>query len=172
MKSGAMIGAALLLAAGVVLGATVFRTDIAQATGLAQSVTVDNTAANPVPVHEQGTAQVRVTNSSVPVSPSYETQLLLDQVFQDNGRATIAVGAYKTVHLDFVLENGGCAGSGASLLAVETTQFLFRERIRADEACVSGFAGKTIEMPGQSMTLIVGAPPGDSWRVVVFGRAN
>jgi hypothetical protein len=40
---------------GVVLGATAFRTDIAQATGLAQSVTVDNTAANPVPVKEQNT---------------------------------------------------------------------------------------------------------------------
>jgi hypothetical protein len=41
---------------GVVLGATVFRSDIAQATGLASSVTVANTANNPVPVHEQGTA--------------------------------------------------------------------------------------------------------------------
>jgi hypothetical protein len=53
MRQRAIIGALLLVGVGVALGATVFRTDIAQATGLAQSVTVDNTAANPVPVREQ-----------------------------------------------------------------------------------------------------------------------
>jgi hypothetical protein len=53
MRRNATIGALLLIAVGVALGATVFRTDIAQATGLAQAVTVDNTAANPVPVREQ-----------------------------------------------------------------------------------------------------------------------
>ena len=68
MQRPALIGALLLVVAGVVLGATVFRTDIAQATGLAQAVTVNNTPANPVPVHEQGTAQVNVTNSSLDVS--------------------------------------------------------------------------------------------------------
>jgi hypothetical protein len=37
MKHQAGIGALLLLCVGIVLGATVFRADIAQATGLAQS---------------------------------------------------------------------------------------------------------------------------------------
>jgi hypothetical protein len=64
MRKRAFIGALLLVGVGVVLGATVFRADIAQATGLAQSVTVTNT---PLPVHEQGTASVNVTNTSVPV---------------------------------------------------------------------------------------------------------
>jgi hypothetical protein len=64
MRRHAIIGALLLMGLGVSLGATVFRTDIAQATGLAQSVTVTNT---PLPVHEQGTASVTVTNTSVPV---------------------------------------------------------------------------------------------------------
>jgi hypothetical protein len=50
MHRTAFVGALLLVGVGVVLGTTVFRTDIAQATGLAQSVTVNNTAANPVPV--------------------------------------------------------------------------------------------------------------------------
>lgn len=81
MKRQAGIGALLLLCAGVVVGATVFRTDIAQATGLAQSVTVNNTPGNAVPVreqnldasgnvkvHEQGTANVNVTNSSLTVA--------------------------------------------------------------------------------------------------------
>jgi hypothetical protein len=50
MRRRAMIGWLLLIGVGVVLGTTVFRIDIAQATGRAQSVTVDNTTANPVPV--------------------------------------------------------------------------------------------------------------------------
>jgi len=56
MRRRALIGALLLIGVGVVLGATVFRTDIAQATGLAQSVTVDNTPAQAVPVREQNLA--------------------------------------------------------------------------------------------------------------------
>lgn len=53
MRQGAIIGGLLLVTVGIVLGATVFRTDIAQATGLAQAVTVSNTAAQAVPVREQ-----------------------------------------------------------------------------------------------------------------------
>jgi hypothetical protein len=81
MKRQAGIGALLLICVGVVVGATVFRTDIAQATGLAQSVTVNNKPGNAVPVreqnldgsgnvkvHEQGTANVNVTNSSLTVA--------------------------------------------------------------------------------------------------------
>jgi hypothetical protein len=81
MKHRAPVGALLLVGVGVVLGATVLRTDIAQATGLATgpNVTVVNTPAQAVPgreqntdgggnikVHEQGTADVNVTNTSVP----------------------------------------------------------------------------------------------------------
>jgi hypothetical protein len=77
-------GSLLLIVIGVVLGATVFRTDIAQATGLAQAVTVSNTASNPVPVreqnldggnikvHEQGT--VRVDDGSAPLERTFFVQ--------------------------------------------------------------------------------------------------
>lgn len=61
--------ATLALLIGLVLGGTVFRNDIAQATALAQAVTVANTSANPVPVHEQGTADVTV-NGTVAVAPA------------------------------------------------------------------------------------------------------
>jgi hypothetical protein len=81
MRRQAVIGALVLVGVGVVLGATVFRTDLAQAAGLGKSVTVDNTAAQAVPVreqsldgsnvrvHEEGTAKVKVTNSSLTVGP-------------------------------------------------------------------------------------------------------
>jgi hypothetical protein len=80
MRRRTMIGAFLLVGLGALLGTTVLRDDIAQATGLAQSVTVNNTAANPVPVqeqnldgsnirvHEEGTAGVNVTNTSLAVN--------------------------------------------------------------------------------------------------------
>ena len=95
MRRRAITGALLFIGVGVVLGATVLRTDIAQATGLAQAVTVDNTAANPVlvkeqradangnikvheqgtaAVHEQGTANVNLTNSSVTVASEASTK--------------------------------------------------------------------------------------------------
>lgn len=86
MRQRAIIAALLAITVGVVLGATVFRTDIAQATGLAgPDVRVINTPAQAVPVreqnldargnvkvHEQGTAEVHVTNSSVNVAADEE----------------------------------------------------------------------------------------------------
>jgi hypothetical protein len=80
MKRQAGIGALLLACVGLVLGATVLRSDIAQATGLAQSVTVNNTAAQAVPVreqnldgqnirvHEEGTAAVRSADEEIAVT--------------------------------------------------------------------------------------------------------
>src|SRR5262245_40112551 len=81
MPRKAGIGALLLIGIGIGIGATVFRSDIAQATGLAQAVTVNNTAAQAVPVreqnldggnikvHEEGTASVHdgTAAGSVPV---------------------------------------------------------------------------------------------------------
>ena len=81
MRRHAIIGTLLLIGLGVILGATVFRTDIAQATGLAQAVTVSNTTTNPVPVreqnldggnikvHEQGT--VKMVNTDVRTAVRY-----------------------------------------------------------------------------------------------------
>jgi hypothetical protein len=95
MRQQARIGALLLIGVGVVLGATVFRADIAQATGLAQAVTVTNSPAQAVPVreqnldgngfikiHEQGVAKVVNANE-----PSY-------QPFQANFGNTILDGGY------------------------------------------------------------------------------
>jgi hypothetical protein len=150
-KYGVGAGGMLVLVMAVLLATGWGSAVAAQIT----NVFVTNDAAHPVPVQNQ-----------------IETQLLFDQVLQDGDRVTIPVAAYKTLHFDFDLTNGTCATSGASLLVVEATRFLERLRIGADEACTGGFTGKTIEIPGRSITLIVHALPGDTWRVVVFGRAN
>src|SRR6476646_207934 len=68
MQLPALIGALLLVGVGVVLGVTVFRSDIAQATGLAQSVTVDNTPAQADQVREQdldASGNIRVREQGV-----------------------------------------------------------------------------------------------------------
>src|SRR4051794_11376553 len=92
-------GAVFVVVLAAVLGATVFREEVAAAAATL-NVFVTNDAAHPVPVHEQGTLTV--------VAP-VETQLLLDQTYQDGDRVTLDVAAYKTVHFDFDLTNGTCA---------------------------------------------------------------
>jgi hypothetical protein len=69
VRHRAILAAALLIGVGIVLGTTVFRADIAQATGLAQSVTVANTRANPVPVAQQGAVLVQGRVNARPVAP-------------------------------------------------------------------------------------------------------
>lgn len=63
----ALIPAFLLVLGAVVLGSTLFREQLAQAATPFTNVVVGNTSTNPVPVQQQGTASVNVTNSTVPV---------------------------------------------------------------------------------------------------------
>jgi hypothetical protein len=61
-------GAAVLtLVTGMVLGGTVFRAQVADAAAILQ-VRVVNTTADPVPVDQQGTTDVNVTNGSLDVA--------------------------------------------------------------------------------------------------------
>jgi hypothetical protein len=63
----AIIPALLLVLGSVVLGATVFPEQLARATPGIQDVFVTNSTREPVPVHEQGTADVNVTNAPLAV---------------------------------------------------------------------------------------------------------
>ena len=69
----AIITALLLVLGSVVLGATVFPEQLARATPGIQDVFVTNSTREPVPVHEQGTADVSVTNAPLAVRESGET---------------------------------------------------------------------------------------------------
>jgi hypothetical protein len=74
MQRRASIGALLLVASGAILGATVFRTDIAQATGLAQPPTPvreqNLDGGGNIRVHEQGVVPVEGTVSALPAAPT------------------------------------------------------------------------------------------------------
>lgn len=171
-------GGLVLLA--LILGATVFREPVAWAAQAVDAHITNLDANGNIKVHEQGTANVavqgtptvNVANASLPVTPSYETQLLVNQSATNGDTLTVPVAAFKTVHLDFDLESGACAGSGAELRVVERTTLQFRGRILAADACSSDPPGLTLEMPGRSLDLFVIAPPGDTWHVDAFGRAN
>ena len=68
------IGAAvLLLLGGLLLGGTVFSSQVASAAQAILQVNVVNPTTSPVPVHEQGTASVNVTNESLAVTQAPPT---------------------------------------------------------------------------------------------------
>ena len=159
----ALLAAFCVVVLATALGATVFREEIAAA---AQNlnVFVTNDATNPVPA--------TVVNTPLAVDAGFETKVLLDRVMTGGEDATISVAAYKTVHVDWTLQNGTCFGSGAALSIIENTGFTRRGFIPANDACVGDFTGETLEIPGRSLKFILAAPAGDTWRVIVFGRAN
>jgi hypothetical protein len=149
MRQRAILGAVLLIGAGVILGATVFRADIAQATGLAQAVTVDNTAANPVPVtaastlpvHEQGTANVNVTNSSLSVAPQSPITSG-GQLFQADGGEDASFGGDIT----------------ASALMVTFTSSAFEVILLNDDRIVARFLGPASITGNRSYQLALNRP--------------
>jgi hypothetical protein len=82
MRKAQVLGIMLLVISALVLGGTVFRQQVADASALL-NVFVTNDSSHPVPVkeqnvdangnikvHEQGTADVRVTNSSLTIAPA------------------------------------------------------------------------------------------------------
>src|SRR6476646_1093715 len=134
MQLPALIGALLLVGVGVVLGTTVFRTDIAQATGLAQSVTVSNTAANPVPVHEQGTADVNVTNSSLTVDGTVGIDPSANGVHEVNSVASSPFT--RTAFASFGSGNPGAFNAEVDLYTVPS-----------DQRVVVTYAAATVNIP-------------------------
>jgi hypothetical protein len=132
MRRRAIIRALLLVGVGVVLGATVFRTDIAQATGLAQGVTVINTPAQAVPVREQNLdgSNIRVHEEGTP---------------QVRPTPTLAVNAFSTDNND---GGSGVNPSGSFGHTINATMISID--LDANATAVSFYNGndKTLNLPG------------------------
>lgn len=88
----ALIPAFLLVLGSVILGATVLREPLAKAATPFTNVIVGNTSSNPVPVDEQGTADVKVTNSSLPVNVTNSSLNVAQQPPITGGGSDAAVG--------------------------------------------------------------------------------
>ena len=67
-RSKRTVAAVLLLVAGMLLGGTVLRAPMADAAQAILQVNVVNPTTSPVPVRQQGTADVNVTNGSLAVT--------------------------------------------------------------------------------------------------------
>jgi hypothetical protein len=122
MRKTVILGIALLVTSVVVLGGTVFRTQVADATNL-MSVFVTNDASHPVPVreqntdangnikvHEQGTANVNVTNPSIAVNGTVsvtpgDSVLLTSGKLTANGFITVDTTKYTYVSVHIFYEN-------------------------------------------------------------------
>ena len=151
MPRQAIIGALLLIGVGVVLGTTVFRADIAQATGLAQSVTVANTTTNPVPVAVQG-----------------QTELVVQHTFTGPAAVgNIDVSKYKEIRVAFNPNGVTCAIASLTITGPAGA-------LDEMEACGATLAdrNKTYDVPGQSLELEFSGGTSDQATVTVYGRTN
>jgi hypothetical protein len=93
---GPTIYAGLAIVVGVVLVATVSRDDIARATSLAQTVTVDNTPAQAVPVVQQGPVSVQGTLGARPVAPQAPWRSDISSVAIATGSQKVLAGPSAT----------------------------------------------------------------------------
>jgi hypothetical protein len=166
MRQRATIGGLLLVVLGVILGATVFRTDIAQATGLADkpNVTVVNTPAQPVPVHEVGTAKVEVVGTPAQtVSTSFAD---LGRVASGVVGDPVDVSGFKQIRL--VASGLTCGGN-------DQVQVSAREGNNSYSIAIWNFCSDddlTLEVPGRTLRLTCFCDSGHYVDVGMFGRSN
>lgn len=144
----AFVGLALLC--GAVLSATVFRNDIAKATGLAQKVTVNNTSSNPVPVTAPG------------------TELVIQHTFTGSAAiSNIDVSKYKEIRVAFNPQGVTCAIASLTITGPAGP-------LDEMKACGPTLAerNKTYDVPGLSLELEFAGGGGDQATVTVYGRTN
>jgi hypothetical protein len=181
MRRMSVIGALLLVCVGVVLGTTIFRDDIAQATGLAQSVTIANTPSNPVPVQQQGTADVNVTNSSLAVRDQVTTQLVATgNVGSSNASLPdMDVSGYKQVRVGISVV--ACLPpNAAGILTIGSKEAGQEYNLAFWNICGGALQGGTpipgqgavFDVPGRTLSIHCISCTDVSVGLAVFGRSN
>jgi hypothetical protein len=163
----------LLILGATILGSTVLREPIANA---AQSV--DANIIGPldgqgnVKVHEQGTANVNVTNSTVPVheqgttnvKASDQTQVVLKRDFATDQDVTIAVDAYREIRVEL-----NCSAGDELAIVDPLSTNAFGPNILDILHCEQS---RVYETPGTTLVLHVAVGTFDQPTVVVYGRSN
>jgi len=108
----ALAATGLVLSCSAVLGATVFREQVAQAARTIMAVEVVNTVSEPVPVRQQGTVDANLTNTRIRVAPTAAPKS------GAIGPISTSPGNDTDVHFDF----GGSDTVTASLVTVTSQQ--------------------------------------------------
>jgi hypothetical protein len=150
----AIIPAFLLVLGSTVLGATVLREPLARAAVPIASVLVTNDASRPVPVreqnldrdgnikvHQQGTANVNVTNSSLPVAPP--------EPITGGGGSLTAPCLAPAVPTDVVT---------ATALQIVWTSGVHRVRLKLGDSAVASFAGPALTGDASPLALALTRP--------------
>jgi hypothetical protein len=133
--------ALLVLLLSAVLGATVLREPIAYAASPFQSVLVANTADSPVPVAQQGTANVNVTNETLSVAqppvtggggqrivavtinePPFPAQTASAMTVGFQGGASLAILSYQGAIVAWVIGSVASATGGPETVPVNLTR--------------------------------------------------
>lgn len=146
----ALIPTVLLVLLSVVLGATVLREPLASAKTLAQSVVVSNMPDQPVPVHEQGTANVNVANTSLKTSSADTTDLVFHGYPNGTDYTTpvLDVSRYSQVRIN--MDNGY---SGPAPVRIFSLNAAGTSASTLEELTIAGFGfvSRTYDVPGQKI---------------------
>jgi hypothetical protein len=184
----ALLPAFLLLLGSVVLGATVFHEPVANAAQQVVNAFVTNDAAHPVPVqeqradangnikvHEQGTANVNVANSVVPVEDQSSTSLLFQGVMTPINMGgqfqRIDVRGFSKVRIftRIVDADRNQCQTGADAIRVQVPEGSDTLDLDAfDLDCVGTGVTRLYEVPGRTLQLAVTGFA--THHVIVFGR--
>jgi hypothetical protein len=184
-----LVIATTLLVTSLVLGATVFRSQVASAAPAILNVFVTNDAANPVPVREQGTVKVNV-DGTVNVSNFPSTQNVAGAVSSSDTTVTLAsafsvpitaaqqnlftnldVSAYKTIRIYL-----SCNGNSSNCPNTTINLGDFTDCLCIlDSFALGGFnATRSYETISQRLLLFItnGTPDVTSISYKVVGRRN
>jgi hypothetical protein len=134
------------------------------------NVFVTNTSSNPVPVqavgtlpvHEQGTATVNVTNTPLPVKSADTTKVIFDQSLPQNFTDDIDTEDWKEIRVFISLGSGICITSRDAAGA-----------LLAPQQCYEG-TSVLLELPPPKIKIVSECSQGCSGfpRIVVIGRTN
>lgn len=168
--------AALLLVTSLVLGATVFRAEVARAAQAILPVLVTNNASQPVPVREQGTPTVGINPSANGVTSADTTRTLFDQtVTGANFSGDIDTANAKQIRLFIWVLPGSCVSLDGALIQGKDASGEFIGLV-ARARPEPGFCHLSylIDLPPPKIRIVLeGSMSGTlSWRLVVIGRSN
>jgi hypothetical protein len=135
------------------------------------SVFVNNDASHPVPVHEQGTANVNIASSAaLPVHEQQDTQLIATGTLSASNPAMpdINVSAYREIRI--VHGAVFCTSTTANYL-VEAIEGGEQYLVDGGDIC-SNPPNDVLQVPGRTIRIRCTCSGGDFSNIAVFGRTN
>jgi hypothetical protein len=179
MPRNALIGALTVIGLSVLLGATVFREEIAQASqAVSAEIVGPLDGQGNVKVHEQGTADVHITNRAVTVTGAVAidetTSKLLDKsvpVPPGDPGPKVTLGTVDTASLSHVRVAAEADGECSGLVFLRVTM-----PGPAGDVLVTGLTqglNTAIDIPGPELTFSLQnlTPGGCTVHVTVWGRS-